>query len=508
MQGGPDFREVRLSDPNGILNVRNGPLRGAQTIGRLPDTAILRNLGCRMNEGRRRCQVEATAPGGITGRVAGDWLVESGGEGVATQIPDRIPGPDAGTDALVPGTPHNATGPLSCVRSADAPMQECTFGVIRESPDSGNGSVTIDWPDGGGRMILFEAGAPVSFDRSQADQGLAMTVTRTENGINIVFIGEERFEIPDAVIWGGRGPGRRGADRPACRTRQRRPVPRPSGQCRRSGPTVIDAERVPWRHPVAPGNGLGVMGVLIRAFGVVATIAATLSVAAGLPVTASLFIADRAPQSPTFLWIHLVVSGIFLVLGLLLAGIGVQVIGAALYVFGGLYLVALVLYLVGTFGLFGSAQGPLAGVFPVPLGLPWTLLIDRRFPEPLWPRMAALTPSLNLGLIWSVCRVLRGAGDGGGHESPNRQATRQRVAGPVPFHDGRDPTGGAGGYQPSLWRLACTAQSRGHRANHPRGAAPPGAMDAGTAGQAGGRGGNRNARRGCHRRCGATPASL
>lgn len=63
--------------------------------------------------------------------------------------------------------------------------------------------VSITWPEGGGRLIFFEAGVPVSFDPSQAEQGLGMTVTRTEYGTAIVFIGEERFEIPDAVIWGG-----------------------------------------------------------------------------------------------------------------------------------------------------------------------------------------------------------------------------------------------------------------------------------------------------------------
>lgn len=77
-----------------------------------------------------------------------------------------------------------------------------------------------------------------------------------------------------------------------------------------------------------------------------------------------------------------------------------------LYGFGALYLVAFLLYLVGTFGLFGSTQGPLAGVFLVPLGLPWNLVIDRLFPEAIWPWMAALTPALNLSLIWLICRLM------------------------------------------------------------------------------------------------------
>ena len=41
-----------------------------------------------------------------------------------------------------------------------------------------------------------------------------------------------------------------------------------------------------------------------------------------------------------------------------------------------LYAAALFLFLVGTFGWFGSPRGPLAGIFLVPLGLPWSLMLD------------------------------------------------------------------------------------------------------------------------------------
>lgn len=190
LQGGPDFWQVRLNDPDGILNVHADASTGAPAVGRFPNAAILRNLGCRMNEGRRWCQVEATAPGGITGWVAGEFLVES-----SAGVTDG--------DALVPGTPFNATGTISCVRSADAPVQDCAFGVTRDGSGNGNGSVVIDWPDGSRRAIYFEAGNPVSFDQSQAEQGLQMTVSRSVDGIMIVVIGGERFEIQDSVIWGG-----------------------------------------------------------------------------------------------------------------------------------------------------------------------------------------------------------------------------------------------------------------------------------------------------------------
>jgi hypothetical protein len=45
----------------------------------------------------------------------------------------------------------------------------------------------------------------------------------------------------------------------------------------------------------------------------------------------------------------------------------------------------------------------LAGVFLVPLGLPWALWLDG-LPESVRPAAAVLTPALNLLLLWGLCR--------------------------------------------------------------------------------------------------------
>jgi hypothetical protein len=79
--------------------------------------------------------------------------------------------------------------------------------------------------------------------------------------------------------------------------------------------------------------------------------------------------------------------------------------GIALAIFALLYVAALALYAIGAFGLFGSPQGPLAGVFLVPLGLPWNLMLDGA-PEAALPWLGALAPLVNLGLIAVLCRVL------------------------------------------------------------------------------------------------------
>ncbi len=73
-----------------------------------------------------------------------------------------------------------------------------------------------------------------------------------------------------------------------------------------------------------------------------------------------------------------------------------------------LYLAALGLWVIGTFGLFGSPKGPLAGVFLVPLGLPWNLMLDR-FSDGVRLWLAILSPLLDLVIVGAMCRLLSAA---------------------------------------------------------------------------------------------------
>ncbi|MDV7145840.1 hypothetical protein R3X27_24440 [Tropicimonas sp. TH_r6] len=73
---------------------------------------------------------------------------------------------------------------------------------------------------------------------------------------------------------------------------------------------------------------------------------------------------------------------------------------------GVFYLFALALLLVGTFGLFDQERDPLAGVFLMPLGLPWVLWLDG-FPDRSLPWLATLAPLLNLTILTLLCRYVR-----------------------------------------------------------------------------------------------------
>ena len=67
-------------------------------------------------------------------------------------------------------------------------------------------------------------------------------------------------------------------------------------------------------------------------------------------------------------------------------------------VFVVLYVVALFLLAVGTFGWFGQEQDPLSGVFLMPLGLPWNILGDRIGLTGAW--LAILAPAINAAILY------------------------------------------------------------------------------------------------------------
>jgi hypothetical protein len=101
---------------------------------------------------------------------------------------------------LPEGTAFTATGLNDCTPPGETANLTCEFGVVREG--NGNGMVLVLWPLGGPRAIFFESGTPVRFNQSEADRGKTMTVTR-ESDVSVVSIGEERYFLPDAILYGG-----------------------------------------------------------------------------------------------------------------------------------------------------------------------------------------------------------------------------------------------------------------------------------------------------------------
>jgi hypothetical protein len=94
----------------------------------------------------------------------------------------------------------DATGTIPCAQYAGQPMNECKFGVARAG--GGYATVVITKPDGRTRAIYFRMGKAVGADTSEADHPGKFGTTR-EADLNFIRIGNERYEIPDAVVLGG-----------------------------------------------------------------------------------------------------------------------------------------------------------------------------------------------------------------------------------------------------------------------------------------------------------------
>ena len=107
----------------------------------------------------------------------------------------------ASKDAVIPGTPFHASAKISCVPSIekfrDKKQQECDAFVIRRGFD---GTATVEIPQENSipRSILFVKGKPVA-----SDSPYPVTSSRKDDRTIVVFDADERYEIPDAFIFGG-----------------------------------------------------------------------------------------------------------------------------------------------------------------------------------------------------------------------------------------------------------------------------------------------------------------
>lgn len=188
------FWRVTGLAPGNTLNLRTGPGTSHRVVETLAPGTILRDRGCEDTaSGTRWCRVHPRGRPETVGWVSARYLERW------TRPRDRTPTPLPG-DALVPGTRFNATGALPCARTAGQPMRDCRFGVIRYT--DGGAEVMVFWPEGGSRVITFEGGVPVRYDEAQADGGARLT-WRQEDGLFRIAIGAQRFEIIDAIVFGG-----------------------------------------------------------------------------------------------------------------------------------------------------------------------------------------------------------------------------------------------------------------------------------------------------------------
>lgn len=174
LSGGPDFWEVTAVPENDTLNVRAGPGIDNAVVGELANGDRARNLGCEMVGSSRWCQIEAGTEMKFTGWVNGRYLME----------PSSYPGSD------------EATGQVPCSLATGQPTRQCGFRVTRGP--NGNASVWVDIGDGGERYIEFRNGEPIT-----SEAGLEVRYEMNGDLYLIRMGQEERYEVPNAVVYGG-----------------------------------------------------------------------------------------------------------------------------------------------------------------------------------------------------------------------------------------------------------------------------------------------------------------
>jgi len=94
----------------------------------------------------------------------------------------------------------DATGRIPCAQSKGQPMGQCDFGVARAG--GGTATVAVTRPDGRKRFLFFDKGTARGADLSQADGNMTFRATKQAD-LYMIQAGDERYEIPEAVIAGG-----------------------------------------------------------------------------------------------------------------------------------------------------------------------------------------------------------------------------------------------------------------------------------------------------------------
>lgn len=185
----PEFYVVDGIAPGDELNIRATASATGMIVGRLPNGTKLQNLGCSDVNNVRWCKVADTQSTHLVGWAAARYLIEFGANMPAIEEPEA-------TALETEQDQFDATGDIPCARYFGQPMTVCAVKVTRAN--AGEAEVAVTWPDGGERVIRFHTGKP---DGSDAAEDIRAT---RESDLHMIRIGKgERFEIPDALAFGG-----------------------------------------------------------------------------------------------------------------------------------------------------------------------------------------------------------------------------------------------------------------------------------------------------------------
>lgn len=158
-----------------------------------PQSTILDNLGCQQIGETNWCYVQKLG-GGPVGFVVADHLKPA-----ISPAGNVINGPD--DSALRAGQgDFDATGSIPCSVKKSQSMTQCAFGVSRMG--GGYATVVITKPDNRQRMLYFRFGVAIGAGTAEADNPGEFSVTK-ENDLFLINLGSEKYEVPEAIIFGG-----------------------------------------------------------------------------------------------------------------------------------------------------------------------------------------------------------------------------------------------------------------------------------------------------------------
>ena len=150
----------------------------AATVDYLDDSADL--VGCPASD-----QAAIAAIGGKSlGQVDGVALIS---------VPRRAPQVAEAEDARLPGTAFNAVASIGCRGPGLPSSGQCQAGVVRRADRSADVTLLLD--EGKGRTLSFDA------QGQTRDPGARATMTGEDTVT--VTIGQQRYDVPTAFLWGG-----------------------------------------------------------------------------------------------------------------------------------------------------------------------------------------------------------------------------------------------------------------------------------------------------------------
>jgi hypothetical protein len=175
------------------VNLREQPSTSAAVVTTFAAGKVLDNLGCRRVDGRNWCDVQPLG-GGPRGFVAAELLEPA-------VAPHGAVARGEDDSALRAGKgDFDATGNIPCAIEPGQPVKDCPFGVARAG--GGYATVVVTRPDGRKRALYFRMGKAIGADTSEADRTGSFSASK-EADVTRIQVGNERYEVFEAVVFGG-----------------------------------------------------------------------------------------------------------------------------------------------------------------------------------------------------------------------------------------------------------------------------------------------------------------